>query len=106
MTVFAVSVSGIFPILHLGRPWFFYWLVPYPDIMNVWPQWRSSLGMGLLRHPGLSDRLGSLLVRRHDSGFGEVAGSRADAARRARFYGLICSRMARGVPCSGPGSRP
>jgi Ni/Fe-hydrogenase subunit HybB-like protein len=43
MTVFAVSVSGIFPILHLGRPWFFYWLFPYPDVMNVWPQWRSSL---------------------------------------------------------------
>ena len=33
----------MFPILHLGRPWFFYWLFPYPDIMNVWPQWRSSL---------------------------------------------------------------
>ncbi|HET6587551.1 MAG TPA: NrfD/PsrC family molybdoenzyme membrane anchor subunit [Oleiagrimonas sp.] len=43
MTVFAVSVSGIFPILHLGRPWFFYWLFPYPDKMNLWPQWRSSL---------------------------------------------------------------
>ena len=43
MTVFAVSVSGIFPILHLGRPWFFYWLFPYPDIMGTWPQWRSSL---------------------------------------------------------------
>lgn len=43
MTVCAVSVSGIFPILHLGRPWFFYWLMPYPDRMGVWPQWRSSL---------------------------------------------------------------
>jgi len=43
MTVFAVSVSGIFPILHLGRPWFFYWLAPYPSRMGVWPQWRSSL---------------------------------------------------------------
>jgi Ni/Fe-hydrogenase subunit HybB-like protein len=43
MTVLAVSVSGIFPILHLGRPWFFYWLFPYPNVMNVWPQWRSSL---------------------------------------------------------------
>jgi molybdopterin-containing oxidoreductase family membrane subunit len=43
MTVFAVAVSGFFPILHLGRPWFFYWLFPYPDVMNVWPQWRSSL---------------------------------------------------------------
>jgi molybdopterin-containing oxidoreductase family membrane subunit len=43
MTVFAVSVSGLFPILHLGRPWFFYWLAPYPDRMGVWPQWRSAL---------------------------------------------------------------
>lgn len=43
MTVFAVAVSGIFPILHLGRPWFFYWLFPYPNVMNVWPQWRSAL---------------------------------------------------------------
>jgi Ni/Fe-hydrogenase subunit HybB-like protein len=43
MTVFAVTVSGLFPILHLGRPWFFYWLFPYPNIMSVWPQWRSSL---------------------------------------------------------------
>ena len=43
MTVFAVSVSGIFPILHLGRPWFFYWLAPYPNRMDLWPQWRSSL---------------------------------------------------------------
>jgi Ni/Fe-hydrogenase subunit HybB-like protein len=43
MTVFAVSVSGLFPILHLGRPWFFYWLAPYPNRMGTWPQWRSSL---------------------------------------------------------------
>src|SRR5581483_5216438 len=43
MTVFAVSVSGFFPVLHLGRPWFFYWLAPYPNPMGLWPQWRSSL---------------------------------------------------------------
>jgi molybdopterin-containing oxidoreductase family membrane subunit len=43
MTVFAVSVSGLFPIFHLGRPWFFYWLAPYPNKMSLWPQWRSSL---------------------------------------------------------------
>ncbi|MGO4378109.1 NrfD/PsrC family molybdoenzyme membrane anchor subunit [Pseudoduganella sp. RAF53_2] len=43
MTLFAASIAGVFPILHLGRPWFFYWLVPYPDIMNLWPQWRSPL---------------------------------------------------------------
>lgn len=43
MTLFAAGIAGIFPILHLGRPWFFYWLVPYPDVMNLWPQWRSPL---------------------------------------------------------------
>lgn len=43
MTLFAAAIAGLFPILHLGRPWFFYWLVPYPDVMNVWPQWRSPL---------------------------------------------------------------
>jgi molybdopterin-containing oxidoreductase family membrane subunit len=43
MTLFAAGIAAIFPILHLGRPWFFYWLVPYPSVMNVWPQWRSPL---------------------------------------------------------------
>jgi molybdopterin-containing oxidoreductase family membrane subunit len=43
MTVFALAVSGIFPVLHLGRPWFAYWLAPYPDRMGLWPQWRSAL---------------------------------------------------------------
>jgi Ni/Fe-hydrogenase subunit HybB-like protein len=43
MTIFAVAMAGLMPILHLGRPWFFYWLVPYPDKMNLWPQWRSPL---------------------------------------------------------------
>src|SRR6266496_298192 len=43
MTLFAVVCAGLFPILHLGRPWFFYWLVPYPSTMGVWPQFRSPL---------------------------------------------------------------
>jgi len=43
MTLFAVAMAGLFPILHLGRPWFFYWIAPYPDKMNLWPQWRSPL---------------------------------------------------------------
>lgn len=43
MTIFSLMVSGLFPILHLGRPWFSYWIAPYPGIMNVWPQWRSAL---------------------------------------------------------------
>jgi Ni/Fe-hydrogenase subunit HybB-like protein len=43
MTLFAAAMAGVFPILHLGRPWFFYWIAPYPNRMNVWPQWRSPL---------------------------------------------------------------
>jgi molybdopterin-containing oxidoreductase family membrane subunit len=43
MTLFAVACAGMFPLLHLGRPWLFYWLFPYPDTMGVWPQFRSPL---------------------------------------------------------------
>jgi len=43
MTLFAVACAGLFPLLHLGRPWLFYWLFPYPNVMNVQPQFRSPL---------------------------------------------------------------
>ncbi len=43
MTLFAVACAGLFPILHLGRPWYAYWLFPYPNTMGVWPQFRSPL---------------------------------------------------------------
>lgn len=43
MTIFAVMCAGLFPLLHLGRPWFFYWLMPYPNTMSLWPQFRSAL---------------------------------------------------------------
>ncbi|HKV38833.1 MAG TPA: NrfD/PsrC family molybdoenzyme membrane anchor subunit [Blastocatellia bacterium] len=43
MTLFAVACAGMFPLLHLGRPWFFYWLFPYPNTMGVQPQFRSPL---------------------------------------------------------------
>jgi molybdopterin-containing oxidoreductase family membrane subunit len=43
MTLFAVACAGLFPILHLGRPWLFYWLLPYPNTMSLWPQFRSPL---------------------------------------------------------------
>lgn len=88
MTVFAVSVSGLFPILHLGRPWFFYWLFPYPDVMNLWPQWRSSLEWDffailaylivslLYWYVGMIPDLATLR-------------DRAPTLARARFYGLL-----------------
>jgi Ni/Fe-hydrogenase subunit HybB-like protein len=43
MTIFAVCCAGIFPLIHVGRPWVSYWLFPYPSTMNIWPQFRSPL---------------------------------------------------------------
>jgi molybdopterin-containing oxidoreductase family membrane subunit len=43
MTLSAVACAGLFPMLHLGRPWIFYWLLPYPNSLDMWPQFRSPL---------------------------------------------------------------
>jgi Ni/Fe-hydrogenase subunit HybB-like protein len=43
MTLFAATCAGIYVIFHMGRPWFFYWLFPYPNTMTLWPQFRSPL---------------------------------------------------------------
>jgi len=43
MTLFAVACAGLFPLLHMGRPWLAYWLFPYPDTMKMWPNFRSPL---------------------------------------------------------------
>jgi Ni/Fe-hydrogenase subunit HybB-like protein len=43
MTLFAVACAALFPVLHMGRPWLAYWLLPYPNTMALWPQWRSPL---------------------------------------------------------------
>jgi molybdopterin-containing oxidoreductase family membrane subunit len=44
MTLFAVACAAIFPLFHTGRPWLAaYWLFPYPNTMNMWPQFRSPL---------------------------------------------------------------
>ncbi|MGD8896470.1 MAG: polysulfide reductase NrfD [Acidobacteriota bacterium] len=44
MTLFAVACAGLFPIIHMGRPWVgAYWLLPYPNTMGIWPNFRSPL---------------------------------------------------------------
>jgi Ni/Fe-hydrogenase subunit HybB-like protein len=43
MTVFAVATAGLFPIIHLGRPWNFYWLLPYPNQRYLWVNFKSPL---------------------------------------------------------------
>ena len=43
MTLFAVACAGLFPVIHTGRPWVAYWLLPLPNDMAMWPQFRSPL---------------------------------------------------------------
>jgi Ni/Fe-hydrogenase subunit HybB-like protein len=43
MTLFAVACAGLFPLIHMGRPWLFYWLLPYPTTFGLWPQFKSPL---------------------------------------------------------------
>ena len=44
MTLFAVACAAMFPLIHTGRPWLaIYWLLPYPNSMGIWPQFRSPL---------------------------------------------------------------
>ena len=43
ITAFALMIGAMFPIIHLGRPWLFFWLVPYPNQRLIWPNFRSPL---------------------------------------------------------------
>ena len=43
MTLFAVAMAGMYPIIHLGRPWLFWWLIPYPSVNRIWPNFKSAL---------------------------------------------------------------
>ena len=43
ITAFALMIGGLFPIIHLGKPWLFFWLVPYPSRRLIWPNFRSPL---------------------------------------------------------------
>jgi molybdopterin-containing oxidoreductase family membrane subunit len=43
ITVFALMIGAMFPIVHLGKPWLFYWLAPYPNERGLWPNYRSPL---------------------------------------------------------------
>lgn len=51
MTLCAIACAGLFPILHLGRPWLFYWLAPYPNTMGLLPQFRSPLAWDFFAVP-------------------------------------------------------
>jgi len=43
MTIFAIMTAGLFPLIHLGRVWVFYWILPYPNWRHLWPNFKSPL---------------------------------------------------------------
>jgi len=43
MTIFAVMCAGLFPAIHTGRPWFDYYMIPLPNQMSMWPNFKSPL---------------------------------------------------------------
>jgi len=43
MTIFAVLIASLFPLIHLGRFWVFYWIIPYPNQRTLWPDFQSPL---------------------------------------------------------------
>ena len=64
MTLFAVASAGIFPAIHVGRPWLAYWLFPYPQHHARVAAIPQSAHVGRLRRLDLRHHLGSVLVHR------------------------------------------
>jgi len=88
ITVFAAACAAIYPVLHLGRPWLFYWLFPYPNTMTLWPQFRSPLLWDFVAI--LVYVISSILFWY----FGLVPDlatmrDKAEAPRTRRFYGVL-----------------
>ena len=62
MTIFAVMCAGLFPLLHMGRPWFFYWLYPFPNVAGVWPAVPQPADVGRVRGDHVLHRVAGVLV--------------------------------------------
>ena len=100
LSLVAAAAAAVYPIIHLGRPWFFYWNLPYPNTFDLWPQFRSPLfwdavdiisflGVAIVFwYVGMIPDLATLRDRAVER-IGSVKG-RAGAERlRAQLYGLI-----------------
>ncbi len=88
MTLFALVQAGLMPLLHLGRPWFFYWLIPYPATMQVWPQFMSTLtwDVAAVSTYTLISILFWYLGAIPDFA---IVRDRADTLRKRRIYGVL-----------------
>ncbi|WP_312256667.1 NrfD/PsrC family molybdoenzyme membrane anchor subunit [Stutzerimonas nitrititolerans] len=88
MTLMAVVCAGIYPILHLGRPWLFFWTAPYPNTMELWPQFKSPTAWDFFAVLGY---LGVSLLFLYVGSIPDFASARDRATKRHYqvFYGLL-----------------
>lgn len=106
VALLATAAAGLYPIIHLGRPWFFYWNLPYPNTFALWPQFRSPLLWDAidivsflvvalsLWYIGLLPDLACLRDRAHADAARQieaVAPTRKIALFRAQAYGILAS---------------
>ena len=89
MTLFAVACAGLFPLLHLGRPWFFYWLLPYPEHDGHLAAVPQPAGLGRVRGVDLRHGLAAVLVRGPDPRPGDAARPGAAPASASVVYGML-----------------
>jgi molybdopterin-containing oxidoreductase family membrane subunit len=87
----AIAAAALYPILHLGRPWLFWWVLPYPATYQVWPQFRSTLVWDLW---GIMSHVVVTSLFWYTGLIPDLATMRDRAARRgritaARLYGLL-----------------
>ena len=109
MTLFAVACAGMFPLLHMGRPWIFY-MMPYPNTMGLWPQFRSPLMWDvfavstyvtvslLFWYVGLIPDLATLRDRSERTPWRFIYGIAGDGLAR---FGAPLASLRDGVPASG-----
>ena len=95
MTLFCAACAGLYPILHLGRPWLFYWLLPYPNTMGLWPQFKSPLVWDFVCIVAYVDVLGAVLVPGDccrtwlRCGIGRVRGGRSKCSMACSRWGSV-----------------
>ena len=85
-------VRGMFPLLHMGRPWLFFYMMPYPNPMWLWPQFRSPLVWDVFAVSTYFTVSLAVLVRGSDSRSGNPARPRQEVASRRSF--TACWRWA------------
>ncbi len=75
LTICALAVAGVFPLLHIGRNWIFYWMLPYPNERAALAELQKPAALGRVGDLGLFDHQRHVLVCRTDPGLCDPAGA-------------------------------